>query len=168
MFDKKNLEMYNNNRGVIMKIGIASDHRGYNLKQEIIKYLKNKKIEIIDYGTQSTESVDYPKFAFELSNAVVSKEVDFGIAICGSGIGISIACNKVKGIRCAKVDNVKEAYLTRFDNDANILALNGTMPKFRAKDIVDKFLSTDFSNLEKHIRRIKQINEYEEGKHNVC
>ena len=129
-----------------MKIGIANDHRGYNLKNELVKYLKSRGYEVIDYGSDTVYSVDYPDFAFKLCNGVVNKEVDFGIAICGSGIGISIACNKVNGIRCAKLSNVKEAYATRFDNDANVMAINGDMPRYRAKDIVDKFLSTDFSN----------------------
>ena len=144
-----------------MKIGLASDHRGFELKNKLINYLKKKNFEIVDYGTNSTESVDYPKFAFTLGEAIVNKEVDFGIVICGTGIGISIACNKVKGIRCAKVDNAKEAKHTREDNDANIPALSGAMPVYRAKDIVDVFFSTNFSNLEKHVRRINQISDYE-------
>ena len=86
-----------------MKIGIASDHRGYNLKEQIKKELSD--YTIIDYGTYSEEKVDYPDYAFILGKNVAEKEVDFGVAICGSGIGISIACNKVKGIRCAKVSN---------------------------------------------------------------
>lgn len=144
-----------------MKIGIASDHRGYKLKSKIIRYLNKKKIEVEDFGTTSLDSVDYPKFAFLLGEAVTNKEVDFGIAICGSGIGISIACNKVKGIRCAKVDTIKEAKMTRLDNDANILALNGSMSAFRALDIVDTFLKTDFSKKERHQRRIDEITSYE-------
>ena len=86
-----------------MKIGIVSDHRGYELKQDIINELK--EYEIIDYGTYSNESVDYPDYAFKLGQKINEKEVEKGIAICGSGIGISIACNKVKNIRCAKVSN---------------------------------------------------------------
>lgn len=151
-----------------MKIGIANDHRGYKLKNQLVLYLRKKGYEVIDYGSNDLSSVDYPDFAFKLSDEVSSGKVDFGIAICGSGIGISIACNKVKGIRCAKVSTVKDAYHTRFDNDANIMAINGDMPTYRAKDIVDKFLSTDFSNLEKHILRIKKIKEYEDGKYNEC
>ena len=144
-----------------MKIGIASDHRGFNLKTDLIKYLTKKNFEVIDFGTNSTMSIDYTDYAFPLGESVAKKEVDFGIVVCGTGIGISIACNKVRGVRCAKVDNVKEAALTRIDNDANILALNGTMPLYRAKDIVDIFFSTNFSGLEKHIRRITKIAEYE-------
>lgn len=144
-----------------MKIGIASDHRGFPLKEELIKYLKKKNFEVIDYGTNSTEMVDYPPIAFSLGEAVVRKDVDFGIVTCGTGIGISIACNKVRGVRCAKVDNVKEAELTRKDNDANVLALNSSMPLYRVKDIVDVFFSTNFTGLDRYINRINQIVEYE-------
>lgn len=151
-----------------MKIGIVSDHRGYNLKKVLLNYLHKKKFEVVDFGTDSIESVDYPDFGFLIGDKVSKKEVDFGIAICGSGIGISIACNKVKGIRCAKVDTVKQAYLTRIDNDANILALSADMPKYKAKDIVDKFFSTDFSNIDRHITRIKKIEKYEKDSNNEC
>lgn len=140
-----------------MKIGLASDHGGYKLKEKIKNYLNKRKIEIIDYGTNSTESVDYPDFAHKLCKGINNKDVDYGIAICSTGIGISIACNKVKGIRCAKVDNVEEAKMTRLDNDANCLALNGKMPTYLAKDIIDIFINTDFSNLERHKRRIKKL-----------
>ena len=122
-----------------MKIAIGCDHGGFILKENLKKFLEEKGHEVTDYGTYSTDSVDYPDFAFKLCNGVVNKEVDFGIAICGSGIGISIACNKVNGIRCAKLSNVKEAYATRFDNDANVMAINGDMPRYRAKDIVDNW-----------------------------
>lgn len=144
-----------------MKIGIASDHRGFDLKNELIKYLRKKNFEVVDYGTDSSEMVDYTKYAFKLGESVAKKEVDFGIVTCGTGIGISIACNKVRGIRCAKVDNIKEAELTRRDNDANVLALSGTMPLYRAKDIVDVFFSTNFSGINRYIKRINQIIEYE-------
>lgn len=140
-----------------MKIGLASDHGGYKLKEKIKNYLNKRKIDIIDYGTNSTESVDYPDFAHKLCKGINNKDVDYGIAICSTGIGISIACNKVKGIRCAKVDNVEEAKMTRLDNDANCLALNGKMPTYLAKDIIDIFINTDFSNLERHKRRIKKL-----------
>lgn len=144
-----------------MKIGIASDHRGFPLKEELIKYLRKKNFEVVDYGTNSTAMVDYPQLAFNLGEAVVRKDVDFGIVTCGTGIGISIACNKVRGVRCAKVDNVKEAELTRKDNDANVLALSGSMPLYRAKDIVDVFFSTNFAGIDRYINRINQIIEYE-------
>jgi ribose 5-phosphate isomerase B len=106
--------------------------------------------------------VDYPDYAFELSTNVVEKNVDFGVAICGSGIGISIACNKVKGIRCAKVSNRDEARYTREDNDANIIAFGEKIDKEEALECVKIFIKTPFSNLEKHVRRINKIKKYEE------
>lgn len=148
-----------------MNIGIASDHRGYHLKQKLLKYLMHVGYDVIDLGTNnSKDSVDYPDMAFHLGEEVVKGTVDLGIVICGSGIGISIACNKVKGIRCAKVDSIIEAKLARLDNNANVLALNGTMPTFKAKDIVDSFLRTEFSNLPRHQRRIDKITEFENQK----
>ena len=143
-----------------MKIGIVSDHRGYELKNKIIENLINE-YEIIDYGPTTTESVDYPDYAFTLGNKVVEKEVDFGVAICGSGIGISIACNKVKGIRCAKVSNAEEAYYTRNDNDSNIVAFSAEVPLEDSIKIIKKFVETPFSNDERHLRRINKIKEYE-------
>ena len=146
-----------------MKIAIASDHKGYHLKTTLITYLTKKSYQIIDVGTDSVITTDYPKYAFALCEKVKDKEADFGIVICGTGIGISIACNKVKGIRCAKVDNIKEAKLTRADNDANVLALNGNMYAYKAKDILDVFLKTTFSNESRHKKRLKMIEDYEEG-----
>lgn len=145
-----------------MKIGIANDHRGFSLKEYIKEKLQDLGYEVIDYGTFSTESVDYPDYAFELSTNVVNKNVDYGVAICGSGIGISIACNKVKGIRCAKVSNTEEAKYTREDNDSNIVAFGEKIDKDTAVDIVKTFIETPFSNLEKHKRRINKIKEFEE------
>ncbi len=143
-----------------MKIGIASDHRGYKLKE----YLKEnlKEYEIIDFGTNSEESADYPDYGIALSEKVSTKDVEKGIAICGSGIGISIACNKVKGIRCAKVSNKEEAKYTRNDNDSNVVALSAEVPQEEALEIVRTFLETPFSNDERHQRRINKITKYEE------
>lgn len=145
-----------------MKIGIVSDHRGYELKKELVKELTN--YELIDYGTYSTESVDYPDYAFLLGDKVVKKEVDYGIAICGSGIGISIACNKVNGIRCAKVNTVLDAKMTRLDNDANVIALSAKTNKNDAIELINTFLETNFSNEERHINRINKIKNYEENR----
>ena len=111
-----------------MKIGFASDHRGLLLKNKIIEELKKEGIETIDYGTKSKESADYPDYAFILGENINNKNVDFGVAICGSGIGISIACNKVKNIRCAKVNTKEEVIITRNDNDSNIIALSASTP----------------------------------------
>ena len=145
-----------------MKVGIVSDHRGYELKKELVKELTN--YELIDYGTYSTESVDYPDYAFLLGDKVVKKEVDYGIAICGSGIGISIACNKVNGIRCAKVNTVLDAKMTRLDNDANVIALSAKTNKNDAIELINTFLETNFSTEERHINRINKIKNYEENR----
>lgn len=142
-----------------MRIGIASDHRGYKLKEQLKHMLD---YEFIDYGTYSEESCDYPDFAFKLGEAVRDNKVNFGVAICGSGIGISIACNKVKGIRCAKVDNEEDAIYTREDNDANIVAFTSEKTIEEAELIVNSFINTNFSNLEKHQRRIAKIKDYED------
>ena len=143
-----------------MKLGITSDHRGYNLKEKLIKKL-NQDYEVIDYGCKNTESVDYPDYAFKLGKALTNKEIDFGIAICGSGIGISIACNKVKGIRAARVTNIEDVIETRTDNDANIICLNEKMNEIDAYNLIISFITTPFSNIDRHIRRINKIKEYE-------
>ena len=145
-----------------MKIGIANDHRGYKLKTKLVPYLEKKGYEVEDFGALSTESVDYSDYGILLGEKVRDKEIDFGIVICGSGIGISIACNKVKGIRCAKVNNSKEAKLSRIDNNANVIALSEKLFLFEAKDIVDAFLNTKYEEIERYQRRIDKITEYEE------
>lgn len=143
-----------------MKLGITSDHRGYNLKEELIKKL-TKDYEIIDYGCKNTKSVDYPDYAFKLGEALTNKKIDYGIAICGSGIGISIACNKVKGIRAARVTNLEDVKETREDNDANIICLNEKMDLNMAYQLIISFITTPFSNIDRHIKRINKIKEYE-------
>ena len=143
-----------------MKIGLASDHRGYKLKEYLKKQLVNE-YEILDFGTNDESSTDYPDYAFILGEAVVNKQVDFGVAICGSGIGISIACNKVKGIRCAKVSNKEEAAITRIDNNSNIVAFSEKMTEEEAVDVVKTFIGTPASTEEKHVRRVNKIIAYE-------
>ena len=146
-----------------MKIGITSDHRGYDLKELILKEYKRDNVELIDYGTDSEESVDYPDLAFKLANDVRDKKVDFGLTICGSGFGMSIACNKVKGIRCARVKDVEDVIITRNDNDANMIAFSGRSSLELSKAIIDRMIDTPFSDAERHARRIKKIAEYEEN-----
>ena len=145
-----------------MKIGLASDHRGYKLKQQLIEELVKRNYEVEDYGTDSEESTDYPDYAFKLGENVRDKKVDFGVAICGSGIGISIACNKVKGVRCAKVDNVEDAALTRIDNDSNVIAISYVKDITEIKEIIKTFLEMKFSEEERHKRRINLIDTYGE------
>ena len=145
-----------------MKIAIANDHRGFELKTKVLAEL-GSKYDITDLGAYSSEQADYTKYAFKLGEKVASKEYDRGILICGSGIGISIAANKVKGIRCAKVDSKDDAYYTRRDNDANVIAFGEKMPLDKAIEIIETFLNTDFSGIERYIKRINDITLYEEG-----
>ena len=146
-----------------MRIGITSDHRGYDLKELIKKEFKRDNVELIDYGTDSEESVDYPDYAFKLANDVRDKKVDFGLTICGSGFGMSIACNKVKGIRCARVKDVEDVIITRNDNDANMIAFSGRSSLELALAIINRMIDTPFSNEERHARRIGKIAAYEEN-----
>lgn len=141
-------------------IAIGSDHAGYPLKQEIMKYLDSKGLEYKDYGCWSTESCDYPDFAHKVAHAVAGGEAEKGILICGTGIGISIAANKVKGIRCANCSDCFSAEASRLHNDANILAIGArVVGTGLALKITETFLSTPFSNEERHIRRIRKIEE---------
>ena len=139
-------------------IALGCDHGGYELKQEIIKHLQERKIEFKDYGCDSLESVDYPVYAKKVANVVASGECEKGILICGTGIGISIAANKVKGIRAALCHDTFSAQATREHNDANILAMGArVIGPGHALKVVDTFLNTEFSNDERHIRRINMI-----------
>jgi len=141
-----------------MKIALGADHGGFELKEKIKQHLSKKEgIEVIDFGTNSTESVDYPKYGHLVANSVVNKEVDFGILVCGTGIGISIAANKIKGIRAANCTNTTMAKLTRQHNDANILALGARIVgDILALDIVDEFLAASFEG-GRHQKRIDEI-----------
>jgi ribose 5-phosphate isomerase B len=145
-----------------MKLGITSDHRGFKLKTNLFKKLE-EEYQIIDFGTFSEESVDYPDYAFKLSEEVANKNLDYGIAICGSGIGISIACNKVKGIRAARVVSLEDVLETRTDNDANIICLSEKLSTDEAYSLVKKFIETPFSTEERHHRRIEKIAKYEDS-----
>ena len=139
-------------------IGLGCDHGGYELKQEIIKYLEEKGIPYKDFGCDSTKSVDYPIYARKVGRAIQNGECDKGILICGTGIGISIAANKMKGIRAALCTDCFSAEATRLHNDANIVALGGRVvgPGLAVK-IVDTFLNMEFSHEERHQRRIDLI-----------
>ena len=141
-------------------IACGCDHGGYALMQEVKKHLEERGMEYKDFGCFSEDSVDYPEFAHEAAKAVASKECEFGILICGTGIGISIAANKVPGIRAALCHDCFSAQATREHNDANMLAMGARVigPGLALK-IVDIFLDTPFSNDERHIRRINQIEE---------
>ena len=146
-----------------MKVSIGCDHGGYELKEEVKAHLLEKGIQVEDFGTNDLSSCDYPDFGIAAAKAVAEGKVDKGIVICTTGIGISIAANKVKGVRCALCSDLTSARLTREHNDANVLALGAAIVgHLVAIDIVDVFLSTEFSGLEKHSRRIDKIKAQEE------
>ncbi len=144
-----------------MKIGIASDHRGYETKEKIKEYFKNK-YEIIDYGTNSKERTDYPIYGIKLGEKIRDKEVEYGIAICGSAIGISIACNKVKGVRCGKINTIEEAIHGKANDYINVIAISGDSPLEENIKIVETFLNTKENTIDPvYLKRIKQIEDYE-------
>lgn len=139
-------------------IALGCDHGGYELMKEVIAYLEKNGLEYKNFGTYSEESCDYPVYGKAVANAVASGECEKGILICGTGIGISISANKVKGIRAALCGDCFSAQATREHNNANILALGARVTGAGlALKIVDTFLNTPFSNDERHIRRINQI-----------
>lgn len=139
-------------------IALGNDHGGYELKQEVIAYLEKNRIAYRDYGSYDTQAVDYPLYAQKVAKAIQSGECEKGILICGTGIGISIAANKCKGIRAALCSDCFSAEATRQHNDANILVMGGRVvgPGLAVK-IVDTFLNTEFSGDERHTRRIGLI-----------
>ena len=141
-------------------IAIGCDHGGFELKQEIMKHLEGNNIEYKDFGTYTKDSCDYPVYAKKVAKAILSGECEKGILICGTGIGIGITANKFKGIRAALCHDVFSAQATREHNDANVLTMGERVvgPGLALK-IVDTFLTTEFSNDERHINRIRQIEE---------
>lgn len=144
-----------------MKIAIASDHRGVEYKKEIIKYLEEKNYIVIDCSTQNTETDDYPDFAFKVCEKIVAKKAKVGILVCRTGIGMSIAANKVKGIRCAKINSLEDAILSRNDNGANVMTFNYMDGIPNIKKYIDAFLTADVINDERHRRRVDKITRYE-------
>lgn len=144
-----------------MTIAIASDHGGYELKQQIIKFLEENKVSYADLGTYSTESVDYPDIAIPCAEAVARGEYEKGIIICGTGIGVCIAANKVKGIRAALCHDTFSARMSRMHNNANILTMGGrVIGPGLATAIVREWLAADFEGA-RHERRLNKISEYE-------
>ncbi|MBD9075291.1 RpiB/LacA/LacB family sugar-phosphate isomerase [bacterium] len=149
----------------IMKIFIGADHRGYAMAQQIYEELKKENYEIFYTKVATTESDDYPDFAFDVSKHVMESPENLGILLCGNGIGISIAANKVKGIRCARVINEDDAYKARNHNGANVIAFGGLSLE-EAMKIVHKFIMTPAANEERHLKRIQKIINYENGEYN--
>ena len=144
-----------------MKILIANDHRGLELKNKIQKYLIKNNYIVENLGTDTETSVDYPTLAFNLAAKIDDNTL--GILICGTGIGMSIAANKVKGIRCAKVTTPEEAKLCREHNNANVIAISSNLSTVKVKKIIKNFIETNFSNDNRHKIRIDMIDDYERG-----
>ena len=141
-----------------MKISIGCDHGALDLKNALVKRLTEQGHEVKDCGTYTLDSCDYPDFAAKAANAVVSGECERGIVLCTTGIGISIAANKVKGIRCALLSDVMSARMTRDHNDTNMMAMGaGVVGQNLAFEIVDTWLGTEFSHNERHQRRIDKV-----------
>ena len=141
-----------------MKIAIGCDHGAFDLKELVKSHLEQKGYEVQDFGTYSTASCDYPEFAGAAAKAVASGECDKGIVLCTTGIGVSISANKVKGVRCALLSDVWSAKMTRLHNDTNMMAMGaGIVGPNLAKEIVDTWLTTEFSGDERHQRRIDKV-----------
>jgi len=145
-----------------VKIGIGSDHGGFALKEELKTFMEEKHIEVVDFGTFNTDSVDYPDYGELVAKAVINGEVERGVVICGTGIGISISANKVKGIRCALCGDVYSAKMSRAHNDANMIALGGRVVGVDlAKEILTTYLNSKFE-AGRHERRVNKISEIED------
>ena len=141
-----------------MKIAIGCDHGALALKNDLVIHLQKKGYEVQDFGTHTLDSCDYPDFAAPAARAVATGECDKGIVLCTTGIGVSITCNKVKGIRCALLSDVMSARMTREHNDTNMMAIGaGIVGPMLALEIVDTWLGTEFSHNERHQRRIDKV-----------
>ena len=141
-----------------MKIAIACDHGALELKEDLLHYLAGKGYEKVNFGTDTPDSCDYPDFAGAAARAVASGECEKGIVLCTTGIGVSIAANKVDGIRCALLSDVMSARMTREHNDTNMMAIGaGVVGQMLALEIVDTWLGTEFSHNERHQRRIDKV-----------
>ena len=151
-----------------MKIAVGADHAGCSYKSEILKYLISLGSEVIDVGTNSSESSDYPDFGKLGAELVSEGKSDMAVLVCGTGIGMSIIANKIKGIRAALCWNEEAAKLARQHNNANVLCLGARLlPLEECMNILQVFINTEFSNEEKHIRRINKITEIDKGR-NIC
>ena len=141
-----------------MKIAMACDHGAVELKNKLKAHLQEKGMEVVDFGTHTTDSCDYPDYIAPAARAVASGECDRGIVLCTTGIGLSIVANKIKGIRCALLSDTVTARLTREHNDTNMMALGaGVTGPMLAQEIVDIWLATEFSHAERHQRRIDKV-----------
>ena len=144
-----------------MRIALASDHRGFALKEELKIKLQEQGQEIIDCGAFNDAPSDHMDYAFKLGDKILKKEADYGVAICGTGIGMSIACNKMKGIRCAKVDSNNDVITTRLENDSNVMSFGQDIPLETALEWVNLFINTPKSMEARFVRRRNKLKQYE-------
>lgn len=146
-----------------MKFAIGADHAGFEYKREIIKHLQAKNYEVVDFGTATEEASDYPDFAILVANAVALKKVDFGVLICGTGIGMSIAANKVKGVRAAVVSSKFTAESSKTHNHANVITFGSRVNTIEeVLSFLDIYINTSWSSEERHVNRVEKIGKYEE------
>ena len=144
-----------------MNIGITNDHRGLEVKQFLTEYLNELGYNVIDYGADSEEPADFPDYAKKMGLGLLAGEVELGIAICGTGIGMSIALNKMKNIYCAKVSTTSEAGLCKSHNNANTIAISEEMDRELMKEVVKRFIETPFSNIDRYKIRNNKIKDIE-------
>ena len=149
-----------------MKVFIGADHLGVKVKEELIKYLTSNGITVCDAGIENSELDDYPDFAFKVGDLVNSNDNSLGILICGNGVGMSIAANKVKGIRCVRAVTIDDAFKGKNHNGANVLAIGADLDEKLTKEIVDTFISTKLADTPRYLRRIEKIIKYENGEYN--
>jgi len=143
-----------------MKIAIGCDHAGFELKEQLKKFLLDSNYDVMDVGCNSLDSVDYPIYGFKVGEAVANNEATYGVVVCGSGIGISIAANKVKGIRCANVFCDDHARLSRLHNNANVIAFGARFLSFeQASNMLKIFLETEFEG-NRHVKRVDLLDQY--------
>ncbi len=146
-----------------MRIAIGADHAGFEYKDAVIQMLQQRKIDVTDFGTSNLQSTDYPIYAFRVAKAVQSKTVDYGILICGTGVGMSIAANKVRGIRAGVAQSDFAARAIKEHNDANVICLGSrTNSLEEVLSFIQIYLDTEFSGGERHSKRIHMISDYEE------
>jgi RpiB/LacA/LacB family sugar-phosphate isomerase len=146
----------------MMRVAIGSDHAGYEMKQHLIERLRQADYDVTDFGTHSTESVDYPDYAAAVASAILDDQVDRGIVVCGTGVGVAIAANKVKGIRAAQASDIYTAHQAVEHNDANVLALAGKIVgDVLAWEMAKAFLSAEFAGEERLVRRVQKLSQLE-------
>ena len=149
-----------------MTIYIAADHQGIDLKHNLIEYLNTNGLNVKEIDMENSELDDYPDFAFKLCNLVKKEENALGILICGNGVGMSIAANKVNGIRCVRAVSTDDAFKGKHHNGANVLAIGINLDEELTKEIVDTFITTKPATIDRYLRRIDKIIKYENGEYN--